>query len=188
MGGNAGIHIFDISGFFEAGLTLSVVFGVEPFAYTEEFELARERLLDFEVPRPSENLVGVSPASSLVGGKTRTVLTFDGPLAPNGSLADQRYELTIHDERVRDAAGNRLDGDANGGAGGNQVDQFFRLFGDSDGDGDVDGQDFGRFGMTFLKTEGGEGYNQQFDFDSDGDVDGEDYGQLELRFLRSIRR
>ncbi len=55
--GGVGIHIFDISGFFDAGLTLSVVFGVEPFAYTKEFELANVRLLDFEIPRPSENLI-----------------------------------------------------------------------------------------------------------------------------------
>ncbi len=29
-------------------------------------------------------------------------------------------------------------------------DDFFRLFGDTDGDGDVDGQDYGQFGLRFM--------------------------------------
>ncbi|MEL6109586.1 MAG: hypothetical protein AAFU85_26550, partial [Planctomycetota bacterium] len=57
LGNNAGIHIFDVSGFLDAGLTLEVTFGVDPFGYTEHYELFSEPLLDFRIPRPSENLV-----------------------------------------------------------------------------------------------------------------------------------
>ena len=66
------------------------------------------------------------------------------------------------------------------------TDQFFRLFGDSDGDRDVDGQDYGRFGLSFLKSEGMAGYDAAFDGDGDGDVDGQDYGRFGLRFLKTL--
>ena len=66
------------------------------------------------------------------------------------------------------------------------LDEFFRFFGDSDGDRDVDGQDYGRFGLSFLKSDGTPGFNPAFDFDGDGDVDGQDYGNFGLRFLKTL--
>ena len=66
------------------------------------------------------------------------------------------------------------------------TDEFFRLFGDSDGDRDVDGQDYGRFALTFLKSVGTAGFNSALDFDGDGDVDGRDYGNFGRRFLKTL--
>ncbi|MDV6028999.1 MAG: hypothetical protein F9B45_02595 [Phycisphaera sp. RhM] len=109
----------------------------------------------------------------------------------NGNLMDGRYELTVLQSHVS-AEGFALDGNRDGTVGDDytfgaeEADQFFRFFGDSDGDGDVDGQDYGRFGLTFLKSAGQEGFNPAFDFDGDGDVDGQDYGQFGLRFLKRI--
>ncbi|MCA9138255.1 MAG: right-handed parallel beta-helix repeat-containing protein, partial [Planctomycetales bacterium] len=107
----------------------------------------------------------------------------------NGNLADGRYELSVLQSRVS-AEGFPLDGNRDGTVGddfvfgADQADQFFRLFGDSDGDGDVDAQDYGQFGLSFLKSEGDANYNPAFDYDQDGDVDGQDYGRFEANFLK----
>ena len=88
---------------------------------------------------------------SLVGGKTVAVLTFAGPEFVGGSLADGSYTLTVRADRVHDRWGRELDGDGDGSAGGDRVDGFFRLFGDSDGDGDVDWLDRDLFRSAFRK-------------------------------------
>ena len=59
-----------------------------------------------------------------------------------GSLADGRYTLTVLADRIHDATGQALDGDGDGSPGGDYVDHLFRLFGDADGDGDVDNKDY----------------------------------------------
>nr|WP_161501480.1 right-handed parallel beta-helix repeat-containing protein [Rhodopirellula sp. SM50] len=128
-----------------------------------------------------------------VDNKTVVNLTFlpGDSVDAAGSLADGRYELIVSAQRVS-LGSFSLDGNADGSVGDNYVfgaseaDSFFRFFGDSDGDGDVDGQDYGRFGLTFLKSEGDPDFNPAMDFDGDGDVDGQDYGQFGLRFLRTI--
>ncbi|MEL6109031.1 MAG: GEVED domain-containing protein [Planctomycetota bacterium] len=140
----------------------------------------------FAVRQLDGDFVDVAFESTLVAENTRATLTFSGDIAPGGSLSDGRYQLVIDSERIRDTAGNPLDGDNDGQAGGIRVDDFFRLFGDSDGDGDVDGQDYGRFGATFLKSLGEEGFDPRFDRDDDGDVDGQDYGQFGSRFLSTL--
>ena len=86
----------------------------------------------------------------------------------------------------------KMDGSGDGTAGGDFVfgndatDQFFRLFGDSDADGDVDGQDSGRFGLTFQRASSDPAFNPAFDFDRDGDVDGQDYGRFVQRVHKRI--
>jgi hypothetical protein len=62
------------------------------------------------------------------------------------------------------------------------VDGLFRLFGDRDGDGDVDRLDRDVFRSAFKKSAGAAGYLWDFDFDGDGDVDGQDNGQFNRRF------
>ena len=119
-------------------------------------------------------------------GKTIVDLVFDS--AP---LADGNYKLTI-DASLVGMPGQKLDGDADGVAGGayefgdTEIDAFFRLFGDSDGDRDVDGQDYGRFGRTFLRNSLDPAFDARFDFDGDGDVDGQDYGRFRRRLQRRL--
>lgn len=85
-----------------------------------------------------------------------------------------------------------LDGNSDGTGGDNHVfgdqaeDGCFRLFGDSDGDRDVDGQDFGRLFETFFRSLGQPGFNPAFDYDGDNDVDGQDYGQFAGRFFQVL--
>ncbi|MEL6109738.1 MAG: Ig-like domain-containing protein, partial [Planctomycetota bacterium] len=86
-----------------------------------------------------DSATSVTPtvATETVNKRTIATLTFnDGDSLENGN-----YRLTVLDS-VTDLSGNSLDGDSDGIAGGNAVDEFFRLFGDNDGDGDVDTDDF----------------------------------------------
>jgi hypothetical protein len=127
--------------------------------------------------------VGLTVETSVVGGRTVAVLTFTGSGILGGSLADGNYTLTIRGDHIRDEVGRELDGDHDGNAGGERVDAFFRLFGDSDGDGDVDRLDRDLFRSAF-KSAGESGYLWYFDFDGDGDVDGRDNGQFNRRFAQ----
>ncbi len=108
------------------------------------------------------------------------------PSLAGGSLADENYRLTVLDSHVRDTAGNPLDGDKDGESGGSAVSEFYRLFGDTDGDRDVDGQDYGRFAQTFLKTLSQQAFRSDLDDDNDGDVDGQDFGQFRRRFQKRL--
>jgi hypothetical protein len=128
------------------------------------------------------SLVGLHADISVLSGQTVAVLTFAGPEFIGGSLADGNYTLTILADRVHDRWGRKLDGDGDGSAGGDRVDEFFRLFGDSDGDHDVDWLDRNLFGSAITKNAGVAGYLWYFDFDFDGDVDGLDNGQFNRRF------
>ncbi|QDV47957.1 hypothetical protein Enr13x_78690 [Stieleria neptunia] len=141
----------------------------------------------FEVRSESGTPVAVSASISPLSGMTTAELTFSGPLTDaSGSLLDGIYVLTVKDSHVRDLASNSLDGDSDGSGGGDAIDEFFRMFGDSDSDRDVDSQDYGRFGLTFLQQIGDSSFNASFDHDGDGDVDGQDYGQFGLRFLKQL--
>jgi hypothetical protein len=135
-----------------------------------------------ELRRQVGSLVDARVSITLLDGKTVAVLTFVGPEFVGGSLADGSYTLTVLADRVHDRWGRELDGDGNGAAGGNRADGFSRLFGDSDGDGDVDWLDRERFRSAFKKRAGEAGYLWYFDFDGDGDVDGYDNGQFNRRF------
>jgi hypothetical protein len=135
-----------------------------------------------ELRQQSGATVNVQTAISTVGGKTVAVLTFDRPEFIGGSLADGSYTLTVRADRVHDRWGRELDGDGDGLAGGDRESGFFRLFGDADGDGDVDGLDRGTFRPAFRTTAPHVRYRWYFDFDADGDVDGQDNGEFNRRF------
>jgi hypothetical protein len=123
-----------------------------------------------EVRRQDGSLVDARVRISLVGGKTVAVLTFAGPDILGGSLADGNYTLTVRADRVHDRWGRALDGDADGAAGGDRADAFFRLYGDSDGDRDVDLHDLWRFLGTLGRRPGDPGYLSSFDFNGDDRV------------------
>lgn len=139
------------------------------------------------------NPVGtVNVATNNATGNAVVTLTFDGAEtvsrsgvgALSNSLADGNYRLDVDASFIRRGSGVRMAADDQFGD--QLTDNFFRLYGDSDGDRDVDGQDYGRFGLTFLKTADDEEFNSSFDSDGDGDVDGQDYGRFGLNFLGSL--
>src|SRR5262249_10048516 len=134
-----------------------------------------------ELRREDGTLVDAQLSISLVGSKTVAVLTFAGAEFVGGSLADGNYTRTVLADHVHDRWGRELDGDGDGTSGGNRVDAFFRQFGDSDGDHDVDGVDRELFRSAFKSSLGDASYLWYFDFDGDGDVDGSDNGQFNRR-------
>lgn len=136
----------------------------------------------FLLRRQDGEKVGLKVSTSVVDGKTVAVLTFTGRAIIGGSLADGNYTLTIRADRIHDRSGQQLDGDGDGAAGGNRVESFFRLYGDSDGDRDVDIRDLRRFLDTLGRRQGQPGFLDYFDFDSDGDVDPRDA----LAFFRRL--
>ncbi len=97
----------------------------------------------------------------VVDGKTVATLTFGGGLTQFGSLVDGNYHLTVRADRIRDALTDAaLDGDGDGLVGGDHlfgesaIDQFFRFFGDSDGDRDVDRSDLSRIRKVYGSLSG----------------------------------
>ena len=124
----------------------------------------------FELSRPDGSLVELNVATSVHNGRTVAVLTFAGRGVVGGSLADGNYALTIHGDRVHDSVGRELDGDQDGIAGGNRTDAVFRLFGDGDGDRDVDLHDLWRFLGTLGRRPGDPGYLSYFDVNGDDRV------------------
>ncbi len=134
-----------------------------------------------ELRRQDGSLMGAQFDISLVGDKTVAVLTFAASEFIGASLADGSYTLAILAGHVHDRWGRELDGDSDGLAGGDRVDAFFRLFGDSDGDGGVDHDDLDRMLISFLKHRGDAGFLWYFDYDGDDVVDGLDMAQFNHR-------
>lgn len=106
------------------------------------------------------------------------------PIGGN-SLIDGTYELTIDPFQVSNQGGgaNMIQPYSFGS---DEADTFFRLYGDSDGDRDVDGQDYGRIALSFLKPSGDPEFASHLDSDGDGDVDGQDYGRFGQRLMKSL--
>lgn len=133
--------------------------------------------------------VDVSVTSDVVFGKTIATLVFAGPYVENGSLVDGNYRLRVN---AVDARGVPLDGDGDGTAGGEFVfgesanDEFFRLFGDINGDRQVTLVEFNQFRSTFGRSEGQSGYLDPFDFDNNNSVGLADFNAFRARFGRTI--
>jgi len=135
----------------------------------------------------SGGAVAVSYTTREVGGKTIADLTFSGGLTEYGSLKDGYYELRIDASKILGASGFGLDSNRDGVTGDDyrfgddEADNFFRLYGDTNGDGLVGIVEFGQFRATFGKTPGQSGYDARFDFDGGG-VGITDFGQFRARF------
>lgn len=128
-------------------------------------------------------------STAVVGGKTVATLSFvSGDFISGGSLVDGNYQLRIVGANVLDALGNALDGDQDGAAGGDRLfgdsatDEFFRLFGDTDGNRSVTLAEFNQFRSTFGRSEGDSLYRDEFDFDNNGTIALADFNQFRARF------
>jgi hypothetical protein len=117
----------------------------------------------------------VSFTTQLVGSETVATLTFAGGSIVGGSLADGRYNLTIHSNLVHD----HLTGVA---LGSDTVDHFFRLFGDVNGDGQVDATDRTAFLAAYRSRRGMVNYRWYFDYFNSGMIDSTAYYQFLRRY------
>ncbi|MBX7105598.1 MAG: hypothetical protein K1X57_16055 [Gemmataceae bacterium] len=121
------------------------------------------------------------------GGFTKVNFTIaPGTYFVNGSLVDGRYQVTALAGQITDSTGLALDGNDNGIVGDNYVNVssgtygVFRLFGDADGNTQVDANDFLQFRLSFLSA------NPVFDYDASGQVGSSDFLQFRLRFLQIV--
>ena len=131
-------------------------------------------------------------------GKTVATITFASGAnvttrASANSLVDGNYELQIYGSLITSSTGQKVDAAKNGNSlGSNDVfgdealDRFFRLFGDLDGDRDVDALDNAQFKPTLNSTLVANPtiYKAEFDFDGDGDIDALD----NLRFRQNLNK
>ena len=108
-----------------------------------------------------------------VSNQTVSTIQFDSHTRNiDNVLEDGNYQLTLNASLVTrngtPMAEDFIFGDQ-------ESDDFFSLYGDSDGDRDVDGVDFRALVQTYFKEEGDEAYNSALDYDADGDVDSSDF-------------
>jgi hypothetical protein len=115
------------------------------------------------------------------GGKTQIVLTFSGDDVVGESLADGHYTLTIDGSKIHDDLGQAADADGDGFAGGVKTSSFHRLFGDVNGDGQVDASEVA-FAAHYNGTRAGDAdYLWYLDFDGNGLINGRDQSQVARR-------
>ncbi len=119
------------------------------------------------------------------GGATVATLSFlagpDTYQLANGQFAlnDGQYTLTVLKDQVHDAALHAMDMDV--------VDEFFRLFGDVNGNGVVDNADSLAFAKALNKSSGQAGYLWYLDYNDDGKIDvTTDYAQFKKRYGTKI--
>jgi VCBS repeat-containing protein len=150
--------------------------------FSELVTLSSDPTTAFQLTGPNGAVtVSASVGLDSTGTKTQVVLTFTGPGIINGSLPDGRYTLTVLSSAITDSSGQHLDGDANGTAGGNDQVQFFRLFGDVNGDGTVSKQELSQFNKAYGTKPGQKGYLWYFDYDGLNGIDSVDKAQITKR-------
>lgn len=95
------------------------------------------------------------------GDQKTFVVTFTDPTIEGGSLWDGIYDLVVHNALVKDLFNTRPIGT-------DPTQTFHRLFGDSDGDRDVDANDSARFQASLNSVLGDANYRSFFDYDNNG--------------------
>jgi glucose/arabinose dehydrogenase len=128
--------------------------------------------------------VNLSVSSQEVNGRTVATITFLDFIDANsgGSLSDGTYRLTIRGSAIADNTGRTIDADGDGHTGGERVVNFHRLFGDSNGDRDVDNGDLIPLRAAFNQTQGQTGYLAHLDYDLNGTVNDDDQSRFRSRF------
>lgn len=153
--------------------TVNVRFNVPVTAADEAFRL--RNLTTGEMLSSSQILV-----NPLANGRD-FILTFAAGTsvqtrANANSLADGNYQLDVDPSRISSTANPAMDDEYSFGD--QATDNFFRLFGDDDGDGDVDLRDYSAFRRALTA------YDADLDFNGDGTVNRIDFGPFRANFSR----
>ncbi len=130
-----------------------------------------------------------------LNGQGQSVVTITFGSLTNGSsgaLSDGYYMLTINGTQIlRNGQALDLNLDGVGGdslvRGEQESDNFFALFGDTNGDGVVGIAEFGQFRASFGKLSSDPAYDARFDYEQDGAVGVSDFGQFRSRFGKPKR-
>jgi hypothetical protein len=135
-------------------------------------------------------LVGVqvfSTSYNRTTGAYTVVFTFTGNTTEFGSLQDGNYSLSFNASAIQ---GGGPGGPALGLSTfvdpGSYTANFHRLFGDSNGDGQVDNTDLAAFNAAYRTRIGQATYRGYFDFDGNGTVDTSDYYQFQRRYKTKL--
>ncbi len=134
-----------------------------------------------------ELVTGIAVSSTNVSGKTVSILTFTtGPSViqraiGQNTLANGAYELSILASGIAAEAGSvPMDEDATFGD--QATDDFFRKYGDHDGNGSVGLLDFAAFRRTFGLASGDTDYAGDLDSDGDGVISLLDFAAFRRAF------
>ncbi|QEL15503.1 hypothetical protein [Limnoglobus roseus] len=122
--------------------------------------------------------VPIAVQAVVVGGKTVATVTFTGPTAIGGSVADGVYTLRVNAAKVWGLNGTAMAADATAG--------FTRLFGDLDGDRAYNREARWMLHDALGSTAGTPRYDAAFDFNSDGVIDAADELQVVRRWLKTV--
>jgi 2',3'-cyclic-nucleotide 2'-phosphodiesterase (5'-nucleotidase family) len=121
-------------------------------------------------------------APAVGGGATTFVITF-----PPGGLADGVYTLAVDGSNLLTAGGEAVDADEDGSAGGVREVRFFRLFGDTDGNGAVDGRDLALARRVFADPARYAAQVYLFDLNGDGVLTADEQAAFRANLGKRIR-
>jgi hypothetical protein len=154
--------------------TLAVTFSSAVTLLPGAFSLQRVGLPG--APGDNATVGTITVGTQSVNGVTVATLTFAGANSTAGSLDDGNWTLTVDHTKVQSAAGA-----APMAADFTQA-NIKRLYGDVNGDGVVNGLDFGFFRNAFGTAAGDPAYLDYLDYNGDGVVNGLDFAQFRTRF------
>jgi hypothetical protein len=116
--------------------------------------------------------VSISVSTVTVGGHSEATVTFTSDIA-FGSLFDGRYRLTVNANQIR-VANTPMTAD--------HVTNFHRMYGDANGDAQIDGADFSAFSSTYGLNGTQFGFLAFFDLNGDGQIDGFEFSNFSGRY------
>ncbi len=132
------------------------------------------------------DLLGIVVADySTISSVSYDVANQRGVIQLSSPIARDKLRIGIA-STVTDTAGNALDGDSNGSAGGAFNFRFNILVGDGNSDGSVNGGDLSTFSGAFNTSVGNMNYNSRADWNSDGSVNGGDLSFFAGNFNQSL--
>jgi PKD repeat protein len=135
----------------------------------------------FTLRRHSDGAMVALTATNPSGDGKTWVLTFSGSNVIGGSVADGTWNLTIDSSLL-------MGSDNQPAGGGDLTYTFTRLFGDVDGDGDVDTLDYARMRQVLNSSRGSANYLWYLDYDNSGTIDNNDANQFKLRLGTYVSR
>ena len=141
---------------------------------------------------PNGGTVDVTPVIDNSSGATVVTLEFSGAFAGAAGLVDGNYQLTVLGDLITSSSGTAMDGDGDGVAGGDLVfgdtaaDNFFRFYGDNNGDRLVNVFDLLAMRLTFGSTDDDANFNSNFDSNGDGRVNVIDLLAFRGNYLESM--
>lgn len=131
-------------------------------------------------PQPSS--IVLQPLA-VVWDEPSMTATWTFPNEVGGTLPNGNYTASLLASSVSNGGGELLDGDGDGAEGGDFSFEFFRYFGDFDGDRDVDFLDTCRFREALNTSLGDTAYFAAFDADGDGMIDASDLALFQQNYL-----